>query len=231
VNKYSNFLLEAQGIHKTFSTPSGSITVLKNIDLQVRAGESVSISGESGTGKTTLLYIIAGLEKPDQGSVMWDHNFSITSLRAAVAKKRGQFMGFVFQSYHLFPELTVLENALFPARLLKQLNVSCMKRAHYLLEYLGLSKRMHVLPQYLSGGERQRLAVARALIHQPALILADEPTGNLDEETGGNVLNLLLQLCKEENRSLVLVTHNPVFAKKTDRALTLTHGQFISTEK
>lgn len=214
-------IIEAQGLSKAFKSPQGPIAVLEDVHLSIYAGESLSIRGESGTGKTTLLYLLSLLEKPDAGQIHWEGQPVHSQTPNKLAKKRGRLMGFVFQSYYLIPELNAFENVLMGRRLIQSPSKEDHHRAQSLIERVGLASRAKSLPHQLSGGERQRIALARALINQPPIILADEPTGNLDEATGNIVMNLLLTLCQEEQRSLVLVTHNPSFAKKTDRQVGL----------
>jgi len=217
-------ILIAAGLAKSYPTPSGDLPILRGVDLQVLPGESVSIRGESGSGKTTLLYCLAGLEPVDSGELHWD-GCAVTTLDAgARARSRAKSLGFVFQSYHLTPELDAYENVLLARRLAGNVRPEDRSRAHELLERVGLGKRLRHVPGKLSGGEAQRVAVARALLNRPRLLLADEPTGNLDEHTAKEVITLLLRLCSEENTALVLVTHHAGFAALTHRALRLELG-------
>ncbi len=221
-------ILIAAGLRKRYSTPSGELPVLGGVDLSVAPGESLSIRGESGSGKTTLLYCLAGLEPVDAGELQWDGR-AVTKLgRAALARARAQSLGFVFQSYHLTPELDALENVLLARRLAGRIRAEDGARARDLLGRVGLGQRLRHVPGKLSGGEAQRVAVARALLNRPRLLLADEPTGNLDERTAQEVIALLLRLCAEENTALVLVTHHAGFAALTGRALRLEHGRLVS---
>ncbi|MFM8619631.1 MAG: ABC transporter ATP-binding protein [Opitutaceae bacterium] len=201
------------------SYPSGDrrIEVLCGADLRVAAGESVSIRGESGSGKSTLLNLLSGLDSPDAGEIRWDG-------AAPAAGRRARFLGMVFQSFYLIPELDAWQNVLMAGRMLGSPGAESRARARDLLERVGLGGRASHLPAQLSGGERQRVAVARALMNSPRLLLADEPTGNLDERTGEAVIDLLLGLSRETGTALVLVTHNPAHAARTDRALTLHDG-------
>jgi len=214
------------GLHKTYPSGDRTLAVLTGVDLAIGAGESVSIRGESGSGKSTLLNILAGLDRPDRGELFWvaaaAHQLSLGELTA----RRGRFLGMVFQSYYLMPELDACANVLLGARLVGGVGPAERARAAALLKRVGLAERGHHLPAQLSGGERQRVAVARALMNRPAAILADEPTGNLDERTGDEVIALLLEVCAEEKAALVLVTHNPAHAKKTERQLLLQNGRF-----
>jgi len=219
-------VLSASGLRKTYPSGDRTLEVLRGVDLSISAGESVSVRGESGSGKSTLLNILAGLDRPDAGELVWGneaaHKLSLGELTA----RRGRFLGMVFQSYYLIPELDAFGNVLMAARMVGGAGPAERARAAALLKRVGLAERGHHLPAHLSGGERQRVAVARALMNRPAVILADEPTGNLDERTGDEVINLLLGVCAEERAALVLVTHNPAHAKKAGRALTLHEGRF-----
>ncbi len=202
-----------------------TIEVLRGVSLSIHEGESVSIRGESGSGKTTLLNIISGLESADAGELFWEGHRLQDMNPNEIIKMRGRFLGFIFQSYHLVPELSAVENVMLQARIVGNANATVLKRAHSLLEQVGLGERKQYLPNYLSGGERQRLAVARALINNPSLILADEPTGSLDEKTGRHVMDMLLDICKDHKKTLLLVTHNPEFALRTERQLVLRFGE------
>jgi predicted ABC-type transport system involved in lysophospholipase L1 biosynthesis ATPase subunit len=221
-------VLRAAGIRKTYPSGDRTLVVLQGVDFAVSAGETISIRGESGSGKSTLLNILAGLDRPDGGELFWGaeaaHGLSLGELTA----RRGRFLGMVFQSYYLIPELDALGNVLMGARLVGGVGAAERARAAALLKRVGLAERMAHLPAQLSGGERQRVAVARALMNQPKLILADEPTGNLDERTGEEVISLLLEVCAEEGTALVLVTHNPGHAARCRRHLVLTAGSFAA---
>jgi predicted ABC-type transport system involved in lysophospholipase L1 biosynthesis ATPase subunit len=220
----SSAVLTAAGLGKSFRTPFGPLEVLRSADFEVAAGESVSIRGESGSGKTTLLYCLAGLERFDRGKLQWDGR-EVGALGAAdLARARGELLGFVFQSYCLAPELDAFENVLLARRVVGRVRTEDRVRTRALLERVGLGERMRHVPGKLSGGEAQRVAVARALLNRPRLLLADEPTGNLDERTAEDVMSLLLRLCAEENTALVLVTHHAGFAGRTARALRLERG-------
>ena len=222
----SEAVLKASGLRKAYPSGDRTLEVLRGVDLSVGAGESVSVRGESGSGKSTLLNILAGLDRPEAGELWWGqaaaHRLSLAELTA----RRGRYLGMVFQSYYLLPELDAAANVLMGARGVGAVGGPERARAADLLKRVGLADRGHHLPSQLSGGERQRVAVARALMNRPAVILADEPTGNLDERTGDEVVSLLLGVCAEEGAALVLVTHNPAHAKKTARALLLQEGAF-----
>jgi predicted ABC-type transport system involved in lysophospholipase L1 biosynthesis ATPase subunit len=221
----SDAVLRASGLRKNYPSGDATLEVLCGIDLAVAAGESVSIRGESGSGKSTLLNLLAGLDRPDAGELWWRaeaaHRFSLGELTA----RRARFLGMVFQAYYLIPEIDALANVLMSARIAGAAGAAERERAAALLQSVGLAGRAHHLPAHLSGGERQRVAVARALMNRPAVLLADEPTGNLDERTGNEVVRLLLDICAREQAALVLVTHNPAHAKKTGRQLFLREGR------
>lgn len=220
----SEYILEARRLAKAFPSPRGEIEVLREASFELEAGESLSITGESGCGKTTLLNVLAGLETADAGSVCWEGEALDAQRLSEWAPMRGGFMGLVFQSYYLVPELSALENVLLGQRLLGPVHREDRAHAARLLDKVGLSERAEAVPAKLSGGERQRVAIARALVNNPRLILADEPTGNLDEYTGASVMEWLLGLCASEDVALVLVTHNREFARRTQRHLRLTEG-------
>jgi len=220
-------ILEARGLSKTFRFANQKLLVLQKIDLSLPMASSLSIRGESGCGKTTLLNLLARIETADSGELLWGEQWmrcdrSATSVEVSA---RASFLGVVYQAYYLVPELDVLENVLLPARILGNVASAILDRAHSLLEQMGVADKARQIPVKLSGGERQRVAIARALINSPKVLLADEPTGNLDEKTGNEVMQLLLRTCSEENASLILVTHNPSFAQATDRQLFLSEGR------
>lgn len=216
-------ILQCTGVTKHFLSGQRSIDVLRGVDLTVTAGESVSIRGESGSGKTTLLNLIAGLERADSGELEWSGTAISRLSNDALARRRSRYLGMVFQSYFLVPELNAVDNVLLAARVARQPLKAARERAADLLNRVGLGERLESSPMALSGGERQRVAVARALINRPGLVLADEPTGNLDERTSEEVLGLLLAVTRDEGAGLVLVTHNPAHARRTDRQ-TLLHA-------
>jgi predicted ABC-type transport system involved in lysophospholipase L1 biosynthesis ATPase subunit len=213
----SNAVLTASGLAKSYLSGDRRIEVLRSVDLRVTAGESVSIRGESGSGKSTLLNLLSGLDVPDGGTIHWAD-------AAPAPERRAQFLGMVFQSFYLIPELDAFQNVLMAARMVRRPGGAERARAKELLGRVGLAERATHLPAQLSGGERQRVAVARALMNSPQLLLADEPTGNLDERTGDAVIELLLALCRETGTALVLVTHNVAHAAKTNRSLFLHDG-------
>jgi ABC-type lipoprotein export system ATPase subunit len=226
----SPFALEAKGLAKAFPYGEEVLEILTEVDLGVVAGKSVSIRGESGCGKTTLLNLLARLDSADVGELYWNGEFHDPKLPPGPrdAARRASLVGVVYQAYYLIPEMNVLENVLLAARLAGSIGKDAKQRARELLDRVGVSNRERQLPQKLSGGERQRVAIARALLNRPKVILADEPTGNLDERSAGDVMELLLEACREEDAGLVLVTHNPVFSKATDEALHLVKGVLSS---
>ncbi len=224
----TNIVLWARGLKKSFVSGDRSIDVLDGIDFRLNAGESISIRGESGSGKTTLLNVLSGLESADDGLIEWGR-YNLKYLGSNdQAKLRASFLGLVFQSFYLIPELNALENVLMSGRMVGRVTRVHRQRARELLGKVGLSERTKHLPLKLSGGERQRVALARALFNLPRVIFADEPTGNLDEKTSAVVIDLLLSLCREEGVSLVLVTHNKEHASRTSRQLLLKDGRLES---
>jgi len=218
-------LILAKGLKKSFLSGSDPIPVLEGVDFSLSKGESVSIRGESGSGKSTLLNLLSGLETVDEGELYWSGRKVSGLSLSGLAAERASRIGFVFQAYYLAPELNALENVLFAARIRGRVDSRIKDRAVSLLEKVGMGHRLTHSSSKLSGGERQRVAVARALINDPPVLLADEPTGNLDETTGEAVMKLLLEMTGEADKSLVLVTHNPDFAAQTHRQLTLHLGK------
>jgi lipoprotein-releasing system ATP-binding protein len=221
--------LEAQGIVKSYPVGGRSLTVLRDLDLTVEAGEMVAIVGASGVGKSTLLHVLGGLDRVDQGSVSID-GAELTAMRDAdVVAFRNRRVGFVFQFHHLLPEFSALENAQMPMRIARTPNAESGARARALLERVGLGERLDHRPGMLSGGEQQRVAVARALIMQPAVLLADEPTGDLDEQTADALHALLREMHLAYGLTSVIATHNPRLAAACDRILRLESGK-LSTD-
>lgn len=219
-------ILQATGIKKTYKSGEQLIDVLRGVDFTINSGEFISIQGESGSGKTTLLNILAGLEKADDGEIFWDGKCIQNSSLDDLAKRRRSFLGMVFQSYYLVPELDALENILLAARIaLGKIDRDTKERAIGLLEKVGLGDRLKQMPGTLSGGERQRVAIARALMTSPTIVLADEPTGNLDEHTGNTIMELLSSLCSELNTALILVTHNKSHAALSQKQIYLENGR------
>jgi putative ABC transport system ATP-binding protein len=223
-------ILEANGITKTIDTGTHRVEILRGIDLELPAGQFVAIMGSSGSGKSTLLGLLAGLDTPTAGKVIID-GVDITGLNEdALALVRGRKIGFVFQSYQLIPTLTAEENVLLPFELSGGDVAAGLARARELLTNVGLADRMDHYPVQLSGGEQQRVALARAFMCQPPILMADEPTGNLDSVNGALVLDLLISLNQREGTTLVLVTHDRALASRADRIVTLSDGQVVADE-
>jgi putative ABC transport system ATP-binding protein/lipoprotein-releasing system ATP-binding protein len=216
--------LVARDLRRSFRLGARTIDVLRGISVDIRKGEAVFLCGASGAGKTTLLYTLAGLERPEGGSVRFEGRELYTGSESADARHRNERMGFVFQGYFLLPELTALENALLP-RMIGGRPVKAA--AEVALERVGLKERMHHLPAELSGGEQQRVAIARALINDPTIVFADEPTGNLDSKTGEAIIELLLALVRENRKTLVVVTHDASLALRGDRRLEIRDGLLV----
>ena len=219
--------LEARGIVKSYQVGGTSLTVLRDLDLQVEAGEMVAIVGASGVGKSTLLHILGGLDRANEGNIVID-NVPLTALDdAALVRFRNQQVGFVFQFHHLLPEFSALENAEMPMRIARIPMAETRPRAEELLGRVGLAERLSHRPGMLSGGEQQRVAVARALIMRPAVLLADEPTGDLDEQTADSLHALLREMHQRYGLTSIIATHNPRLAAGCDRILRLEAGRLI----
>jgi putative ABC transport system ATP-binding protein/lipoprotein-releasing system ATP-binding protein len=213
--------LSASNLRRSFRLGSRNIEVLRGISLEVERGECVFLCGASGAGKTTLLYTLAGLERPESGTVFLDGQQLYKGSETAQARIRNSRIGFVFQGYFLLPELTALENAMLPAMIRKRPDPAAAGAA---LDRVGLADRLHHLPAELSGGEQQRVAIARALINKPGIIFADEPTGNLDSKTGEAIMDLLFGIVREEKTALVVVTHDRALSLRGDRRLEIRDG-------
>jgi len=216
-------ILRCQQIHKSYSNGENRLVVLKDISLEMNEGEIVVIMGSSGAGKSTLLNILGTLDTPDSGAVIIRGKDVSKLSEVETALLRNNDLGFVFQFHHLLPEFTAIENTLLPG-LINQGSQSNKSRARELFDFMGLSKRLNHYPSQLSGGERQRVAVIRALIQRPSLILADEPTGNLDKENSNNLLNLINQISREFMQSFLIATHDTNIAKIAHRAYCLTNS-------
>ena len=224
-------ILALQAITKSIDTGTHRVDILKGIDLTIERGEFVAIMGASGSGKSTLLGLLAGLDTPTSGLIQLDGDEISRLGEDALAGLRGRKIGFVFQSYQLIPTLTAEENVLLPAELAGETGASLAPRAKTLLDTVGLQDRHDHYPVQLSGGEQQRVALARAFMRKPPLLLADEPTGNLDSVNGRQVLDLLLSLNRQEGATLVLVTHDRELADCATRIITLRDGLVVSDEK
>jgi ABC-type lipoprotein export system ATPase subunit len=219
----SKEILRVEEVHKAYHIGKRAVEVLHGVSLRVQRGETLSIMGASGSGKSTLLHILGGLDKPDAGDVFFEETSLVKMKPARQAAFRAKRCGFIFQSYHLLSELDVLQNVMLPSLAAQQKDAR--ERAEHLLEQVGLASRMDHRPMELSGGEQQRVAMARALMNDPDLILADEPTGNLDSHTGENVLHNLFDLAQSEGRTLIVVTHNEEVAQSCGRELILKDGK------
>jgi putative ABC transport system ATP-binding protein len=215
-------LLDVSDIHKTYQTADGPFEVLRGIDLQLEAGQTLALTGESGSGKSTLLHLIGGLDSADRGTILIDgQNIAQADDKARAALRRGT-VGVVFQQFNLIPSLTVADNIAFQARLAGTFDADWTED---LTARLGLSEQSRKYPEQLSGGQQQRVAIARTLAPRPRLVLADEPTGNLDEDTAAKVMDLMLELVVETGAGLLMVTHSQALASRLDRRLHLRAGR------
>ncbi|HEY2249471.1 MAG TPA: ABC transporter ATP-binding protein [Planctomycetaceae bacterium] len=219
--------LQLTHVSKSYSTAAGSLSILVDVDLALSRGEALAITGPSGAGKSTLLYIIGTIDAPTAGSVRILGNDPFALKLPALARFRNEYIGFVFQDHYLLPQCTVFENVLIPTLAGKGAGAAGEGRARMLLERVGLRERLHHRPAELSGGERQRVAICRALINTPALVLADEPTGNLDRHTAQSIGTLLLDLAREENAMLLVVTHSVELAERLPRHCELVDGKLV----
>ena len=218
-------VLQCRGVVRRFTEGGSVLEVLSGVDLDVQSAERVAIIGASGSGKTTLLQIMGGLDDPDEGEVIIDGQLMHGSSEVSKGELRNRYIGFVYQFHHLLPEFSAEENVAMPLLIRREPRPEALEKARALLTRVGLGERLTHKPGELSGGERQRAAVARALITRPQLVLADEPTGNLDAGNGEHVLSLMLELNEELHTSLVIVTHDHSVAKRMDRVLVLENGR------
>lgn len=224
----SDFLFSAENLHKAYLLHGKRLEILTGASLRARAGETIAVTGRSGAGKSTLLHVLGGLDRPDAGDVTIGSQALYRLSGRRRTRLRAEKIGFVFQSYHLLPEMDILENVMLPAMAIGRRSRREMReRAEMLLERVGLSDRLAHTPLELSGGEQQRAAIARALMNEPPLILADEPTGNLDAKTGDRILDLLFDLVRERRSVLVMVTHNPETAARCSRNPVLQDGLLV----
>jgi putative ABC transport system ATP-binding protein len=222
----SAMVLEAHGISKQVSSPEGHLTILSEVSFCIRSGESVAVVGPSGAGKSTLLALLAGLDLPTEGHVVLN-GYNLSELdEDGRARVRAESVGFVFQSFHLVPSLNALENVMLPLELAGAADARAT--AHSIIEQVGLEERWRHYPAQLSGGEKQRVAIARAFATEPAVLFADEPTGNLDSRTGSNIMELMFELNRNSSTNLVLVTHDLSIAKRCGRMLSLDAGLLVS---
>jgi len=217
-------MISVRGLCKRFVTDEGTVEVLRGIDLEVRAGERIAIVGASGAGKSTFMHLLGGLDRPSEGSVRFEGEEIFSYPSAQLDAFRNRSVGFVFQFHQLLPEFTALENVMMPALIGRLARDQARLRAERLLEAVGLGHRLSHKPGQISGGEQQRVAIARALVMQPRLLLADEPTGNLDSVTSGEILDLLNRLHAEHGLTMVIVSHSEVLAARMDRIVRMVDG-------
>jgi len=218
-------LLRARALTKNYTMGKRSLEVLRGVDLDVARGEFLALRGASGAGKSTLLHLIGGLDLPNAGEILFAGRNLVTFSERKLTEFRNRRVGFIFQAYHLLPELDALENVCLPARMARISSTQAATRGRELLTRVGLQDRLDHKPSELSGGEQQRVAIARALINEPELILADEPTGNLDSKTGGEIIELLKSLCAEKQTTLIIATHDANVAARAARVIDLLDGR------
>ena len=221
-------LLSAHGLKKIYAIGSRTLEVLRGVDVEIARGDFVALRGASGTGKSTLLHLIGGLDSPNAGEILFRGQKLSEFSEGKLTDFRNRSVGFVFQAYHLLPELTALENVCLSARIARISAGDAARRARELLGRVGLAERTDHKPSELSGGEQQRVAIARALVNEPELLLADEPTGNLDSKTGGEIIELLKSLRVEKQTTLVIATHDEKVAKHAQRVIELVDGRIAS---
>ncbi|CCD06342.1 TPA: lipoprotein-releasing ABC transporter ATP-binding protein LolD [Legionella pneumophila] len=226
----NDIILTSQKLYKSYHDGTSTVDVLKGVDLAITKGDRIAIIGPSGSGKSTLLHLLGGLDKPTSGLItLGNVNWQKINEKQR-CQLRNQQLGFVYQFHHLLPEFTALENVMMPLLLAGMAVKDAEEKAINMLEQVGLKPRLTHKPAQLSGGERQRVAIARALVHQPHCVLADEPTGNLDEATASKVFDLMLELNKKMNTALVIVTHDQRIAERMDRVLVLHEGSLYARE-
>ncbi len=221
-------LLSARGVHKTYLLGKRTLEVLRGVDLELGRGDFLALRGASGAGKSTLLYMLGGLDSPNQGEIRLAGRNLATLSRRELARLRTKEVGFIFQAYYLLPELDALENVCLPARMARTPAAQAEARGRELLARVGLEERMEHKPYELSGGEQQRVAIARAMINEPDLILADEPTGNLDSHTGEEIIDLLVALRAEKQTTLIIATHDARVAARAPKVIELVDGQIAA---
>ncbi|HZF02567.1 MAG TPA: ABC transporter ATP-binding protein [Methylomirabilota bacterium] len=225
----NEILLSARGLTKSYAMGKRTLEVLRGVDLEIARGEFLALRGASGAGKSTLLHLIGGLDSPNAGEIIFKGQNLANYSESELTHFRNRRAGFVFQAYHLLPELTALENVCLPARVARISAAEAKKRGYELLDRVGLKNRVEHKPYELSGGEQQRVAIARALINEPELLLADEPTGNLDSHTGGEIIELVKSLRAEKNMTLVIATHDAKIAAHAQRVIELVDGNILKT--
>ncbi|AEE22950.1 lipoprotein-releasing ABC transporter ATP-binding protein LolD [Paraglaciecola agarilytica] len=223
-------LLKCDHLSKQYDDGKDSVHILNNVNLTVHTSEQLAIIGSSGSGKSTLLHLLGALDQPTSGSVLFEQQDIFAFSNAQQAKFRNQSLGFVYQAHHLLPEFSALENVAMPRLIANEKRDQALHHAEEMLKKVGLSHRLTHRPSMLSGGERQRVAIARALVNQPKLVLADEPTGNLDTKTGEGIYQLLNELRDLSQTSFIVVTHDIQLAKRLDRSLSLVNGQLSSPD-
>jgi len=221
----NDLLLSAKGLHKTYILGKRSLEVLRGVDVEMQRGDFLALRGASGAGKSTLLHLLGGLDSPNEGEIWLAGRNLATLSRSELARLRNQEVGFIFQAYYLLPELDALENVCLPARMARTPAAMAEARGRELLARVGLADRVEHKPYELSGGEQQRVAIARALINEPDLILADEPTGNLDSHTGEEIIELLCTLRTEKQTTLVIATHDSKVAARAPKVIELVDGE------
>lgn len=224
-------LLEGIDVHKSYKTKRETLHILTDASLKIQSGEVLGIVGASGVGKSTLLHVLGGLDRPDSGRILFRGVDIYVKKNNYLEKFRNRRVGFVFQFFNLLPDFTALENAMFPALIRDENRTIAQEKAEHLLCQVGLKERMHHKPGELSGGESQRVALARALINQPDLLLADEPTGNLDTHASDSLIELIRKLNEEFKQTFVLVTHSQRIAQKMDRIMQLSEGKIKNIDK
>lgn len=223
----SNVIFDCMNISKTYTDGNSAVDVLKNINLTINQGSLISIVGPSGSGKSTLLHLLGGLDKPTDGHVLMQGVDWQTLSEKKRCELRNRQLGFIYQFHHLLPEFSAMENIAMPLLLQKVSTAEAKERSMAILEKVGLSHRATHKPSQLSGGERQRVAIARALVHEPACVLADEPTGNLDNATAAKIFELMLELNRQFNTALVIVTHDNQLAARMDKTFTIHEGVLL----
>ncbi len=226
----NDVLVSAKGVHKTYLLGKRSLEVLGGVDLELQRGDFVALRGASGAGTSTFLHLLGGLDTPNRGQIFLAGRELAGLSRSELARVRNEEVGFIFQAYYLLPELDALENVCLPARMARMPAARAETRGRELLERVGLKDRMEHKPYELSGGEQQRVAIARSLINEPDLVLADEPTGNLDSRTGEDIIQLLVALRTEKHTTLVMATHDAALAAHAPRVIELIDGQVAANQ-